>query len=243
MCGRFTNTAKPEQIEDKFGIKIDDPKLFEPGYNIAPTQLVGAVRVIEGFREYARLKWGLIPSWSKDDSFAAKLINARSETLSEKPSFREAYKKRRCLIPATGFYEWQKRDSGGKQPFYFYLKNKQTFGFGGLWEEWLDKASGELVETCTIITTEANEVLEPVHGRMPLIIGEDDYNGWLGEDKEYRGKFLQSGEKSHRISSPQSFKSRSGSSCVANRMSNVFVSEIVLDKPCVKSLICQIVAG
>ena len=182
MCGRFTNTAKPEQIEDKFSVKISDIELFDPSYNIAPTQLVGAVRIVEGFREYAALKWGLIPSWSKNDSFAAKLINARSENLSAKPSFREAYKKRRCLIPATGFYEWKKRSSGGKQPFFFYLKGDKPFGFGSLSGEWLDKESGELVETCTIITTEANEVLEPVHERMPLVIGEKDYKWWLGED-------------------------------------------------------------
>ena len=113
------------------------------------------------------------------------MINARSETLSDKPSFREAFKKRRCILPASGFYEWQKKGEGGgnggggKQLYYFYLKDKDVFGFAGLWEEWLDNETGELLETCTIITTEANEVLEPVHERMPVILKPVDYDRWL----------------------------------------------------------------
>jgi putative SOS response-associated peptidase YedK len=180
MCGRFTQKAERKTIEKEFAVKIDQDKLFRTSYNIAPTQIIGAIRTIEGIREYANLKWGLIPSWSKDDSFAAKLINARAETLAEKASFRDAYKKRRCLIPATGFYEW-KKTADGKQPHYFFMKEKEAFGFGGLWEEWLDKESGELVETCTIITTEANEILQPIHERMPVIIGQKDYKNWLDE--------------------------------------------------------------
>ncbi|MGI8542643.1 MAG: SOS response-associated peptidase [Aridibacter sp.] len=159
-------------------------------YNITPTQLIGAIRVIENAREYANLKWGLIPHWSKDDSFASKLINARAETLAEKASFREAYKKRRCLIPASGFYEWENTPSG-KQPHYFYLKDKDIFGFGGLWEEWLDKESGELIETFTIITTEANEVLEPIHNRMPVIIKENDYEEWLNNNVDGINELLK----------------------------------------------------
>lgn len=180
MCGRFTQKAERKTVEKEFIVKIGDDKLFRTSYNIAPTQLVGAIRTVEDIREYANLKWGLIPSWSRDDSFAAKLINARAETLAEKPSFRDAYKKRRCLIPASGFYEWE-RTADGKQPHYFYLKDKEVFGFGGLWEEWKDRDSGELVETCTIITTEANAVLRPIHERMPVIIGENNYEKWLDE--------------------------------------------------------------
>lgn len=107
------------------------------------------------------------------------MINARAETLAEKPSFREAFRHRRCIIPATGLYEWQKKSSGAKQPLDFYLKNKEVFGFAGLWEEWVDKQSGDLLETCTIITTEANTVLEPVHDRMPVILQTRDYERWL----------------------------------------------------------------
>jgi putative SOS response-associated peptidase YedK len=130
-------------------------------------------------RTLTQLKWGLVPSWSKDAATAKGLINARAETITEKPSFREAFKSRRCIIPASGFYEWQKKSTGVKQPFYFYLKEKEVFGFAGLWEEWLDKQTGELLETCTIITTEANEVLKPVHDRMPVILLPERYDEWL----------------------------------------------------------------
>ena len=122
MYAEDLQTAKPKQIEEKFNPKIDDTASLNTSYNIAPMQTTGSVRVIEGIREYAALKWGLIPARSKDASFAAKLINARSKMLAEKSSFRETYKKRRCLIPATGFYEWQKTEAN-KQPFYFYLKS------------------------------------------------------------------------------------------------------------------------
>jgi putative SOS response-associated peptidase YedK len=108
-----------------------------------------------------------------------QLINARAETILEKPSFREAFRSRRCIVPVSGFYEWVRVAKGAKQPFYFYLKEKEVFGFAGLWEEWLDKETGEALETCTIITTEANEVLKPVHDRMPVILKSDYYEEWL----------------------------------------------------------------
>ena len=115
---------------------VDSVKV-KPSYNIAPSQLAGAIRVVENTKEHTNLKCGLIPHWSRDSSFASKLINARAETLAEKPSFRDAYKKRRCIIPTTGFYEWENPENG-KQPHFFYMKNSELFGFGGLWEEWLD---------------------------------------------------------------------------------------------------------
>jgi putative SOS response-associated peptidase YedK len=185
MCGRFTSKAKPEQVEKEFKVGKLNPKLFEPRYNIAPTQLIPAVLETDGTRIVNALRWGLIPSWAKDDSIGGKMINARAETLSEKPSFKNAFKSRRCIIPASGFYEWAKKGETAKQPFYFYLKDKDVFGFAGLWEEWTDKETGELVETCTIITTEANEVLEPVHDRMPVILKAENYDQWLDEkDKD-----------------------------------------------------------
>ncbi len=119
------------------------------------------------------------------------MINARAETLAEKPSFKNAFRSHRCIIPASGFYEWQKKGTGAKQPFYFYLKDKEVFGFAGLWEEWLDRETGELVETCTIITTEANKVLEPVHDRMPVILKAKDYDQWL-DAQETKTERLQS---------------------------------------------------
>lgn len=179
MCGRFTNNAKPERIKTEFKVGTKNPNLFQPRYNIAPAQMIDVVFEPENERILSQLKWGLVPSWSKDVATSKGLINARAETITEKPSFREAFKSRRCIIPASGFYEWQKKGTGAKQPFYFYLKEKEVFGFAGLWEEWLDKQSGELLETCTIITTEANEVLKPVHDRMPVILKHENYDEWL----------------------------------------------------------------
>lgn len=181
MCGRFVSKAKRKEIENEFKVEIgvDDPTV--PRYNIAPTQMIAAVAEIENEREISLFKWGLVPHWAKDESIGSKLINARAETLTEKPSFREAFRSRRCIIPASGFYEWMRAAKGAKQPFYFYLKDKNIFGFAGLWEEWLDKETGELTETCTIITTEANEVLKPIHERMPVILKSENYDFWLDE--------------------------------------------------------------
>lgn len=213
MCGRFTNKAKPEEIEKEFKVSMTTEALFKPRYNIAPTQIIPAVLEFDGERIIDGLKWGLIPHWSKDDSFAAKLINARAETLAEKPSFRDAFKKHRCIIPASGFYEWDKKSSGAKQPYYFHLKDKEVFGFAGLWEEWLDKETGEQIETCTIITTEANEVLEPIHDRMPVILKSKDYDQWLDAKQTdtdklqkllvpYPAKEMTSHEVSRAVNSP-----------------------------------------
>lgn len=181
MCGRFVSKAEKKEIEKEFKVEIADGNVLAPRYNIAPTQMIAAITETENARELASFKWGLIPHWAKDDSIGSKLINARAETLTEKPSFREAFRSRRCIIPASGFFEWQKQAKGAKQPFYFYLKDKEVFGFAGLWEEWLDKQTGELTETCTIITTEANEVLKPIHDRMPVILKSNDYDFWLDQ--------------------------------------------------------------
>ena len=179
MCGRFTNKAKPEQINSEFKVGTKNPNLYEPRFNIAPSQLIDVVFEPETERILSQLKWGLVPSWAKDFDIGNRMINARAETLIEKPSFREAFKSRRCIIPASGFYEWQKQPKGAKQPFYFYLKDKDVFGFAGLWESWIDKTTGEELETCTIITTEANDILKPIHERMPLILKTESYDEWL----------------------------------------------------------------
>jgi putative SOS response-associated peptidase YedK len=181
MYGRFASVAEKKKMEKEFSVKIGDDNLNAPRFNVAPTQMIAAIAEIESLRGISSFRWGLIPSWAKDDSIGNKLINARAETLREKPSFREAFRSRRCIIPASGFFEWQKTSKGVKQPFYFYLKDKEVFGFAGLWEEWLDMQTGELTETCTIITTEANEVLKPVHERMPVILKDSDYDFWLDE--------------------------------------------------------------
>lgn len=182
MCGRFVSKAKKEEIEKEFKVEIGNGDLIVPRYNIAPTQEIAAITEIENAREISLFKWGLIPKWAKDDSIGNKLINARAETLREKPSFRDAFRSRRCIIPASGFYEWQKTSKGAKQPYYFYLKEKEIFGFAGLWEEWLNKETGELTESCTIITTEANDILKPVHDRMPVILKTKDYEEWLNPE-------------------------------------------------------------
>jgi putative SOS response-associated peptidase YedK len=138
------------------------------------------VRQIEDGREAVLLKWGLIPSWAKDDSMSARLINARSETVTEKPAFREAFKRSRCIIPADGFYEWQ-RTEGKKQPYFFHMRDEHPFGFAGLWDRWRGE-NGKVIESCTILTTEANEVLLPVHDRMPVILHPETYDEWLDAD-------------------------------------------------------------
>jgi putative SOS response-associated peptidase YedK len=190
MCGRFTQAAPWEKVKKEFAVKgAADGGLFKPRYNIAPMQIVPVVRAApEGERTLSGLKWGLVPSWAKDAEIGNKMINARAETLTEKPSFREAFRGRRCLIPASGFYEWAKTERGAKQPFYFYLKERDVFAFAGLWEEWVDRETGELLETFTIITTRANEVLKPVHDRMPVIVKAENYEEWLDPQLKATGR-------------------------------------------------------
>lgn len=153
-----------------------------PSYNVAPMQDVLAIvsEKPSAPRVFAMLRWGLVPRWAKDQSIAAKLVNARSETLLEKPSFRDAYRHRRCVIPADGFYEWT-RDAR-RQSFAVAKKDRSPIGFGGLWEEWTDPASGERVRTCVIVTTPANPTCAPIHDRMPVLIGVEDMPRWLGEE-------------------------------------------------------------
>jgi putative SOS response-associated peptidase YedK len=177
MCGRFTNTASPKAIGKQFN--VPEPSLFEPRYNIAPTQTIAAVREKrDGGRELVHLHWGLIPSWSRDGK---GFINARAETAGEKPTFHSAFKKRRCLIPATAFYEWQKQKAGAKQPYAVRLKGVDLFAFAGLWDTWTNHEAGEELESCTILTTAANELMKPIHDRMPVILPEEAYSAWLNQ--------------------------------------------------------------
>jgi putative SOS response-associated peptidase YedK len=178
MCGRFAQRSDPQRLAKEF--KVVEVPQVEARYNIAPTQEILAVRELADGREMTFFKWGLVPSWAKDTSMGARLINARSETVTEKPAFREAFKKRRCVIPADGFYEWQ-RTGGKKQPFFFYLRDERPFGFAGLWERW-EGQGGQVINSCTILTTTSNEVLQPVHDRMPVILHPDSYELWLDED-------------------------------------------------------------
>ncbi|MDQ3802858.1 MAG: SOS response-associated peptidase [Acidobacteriota bacterium] len=180
MCGRYTLKTPKEVIARQFDVEIDDE--LEPRYNIAPSQTVAAVRAARGGdgREFVRLNWGLIPSWAEDARMASKLINARGETLTEKPSFREAFRRRPCLVVADGFFEWDKKGRT-KRPYYFQLKDGKPFAFAGLWERWAGQG-GENVETCTIITTTPNELLARVHDRMPVVLAPEEYDVWLDVD-------------------------------------------------------------
>jgi len=175
MCGRFAQADPLEIIAEQFGIEVIDLDL-SPRYNVAPGQQV-AVIIKEETREIVDLKWGLVPFWAKDPSIGNRMINARAETVLEKPSYKNAMKKRRCLIPASGFYEW-KKDGKVKVPYYFRHNNGKPFGLAGLWETWKDPDGNEL-KTFTIITTEPNELAARVHNRMPVIISEENYGTWL----------------------------------------------------------------
>ncbi len=166
-----------EALERRFEVRIPVPA--EARYNIAPSQSVGVVRHSpeSGEREWRVLHWGLIPSWAKDRRVGYKMINARAETLAEKPAFRTAYRCRRCLIPADGFYEWR-RKGATKQPYFIHLKDQSSFAFAGLWESWA-APDGTTLDSCTIITTPATTLVQPIHDRMPAILSSADYAEWL----------------------------------------------------------------
>jgi putative SOS response-associated peptidase YedK len=180
MCGRFTLTTPLEGLREVFGF-LELPNLA-PRANIAPTQEVLAVRLGEDAGRHATLlRWGLIPGWAKEAAIGAKMINARGESVAEKPAFRRAFKTRRCLVAADGFYEWQPRSKGPKQPYRIVRPDRGPFAFAGLWERWRDPAQAEApaLESCTIITTEANARLAPIHLRMPVILDPADFDLWL----------------------------------------------------------------
>lgn len=177
MCGRFTLTVSPNTLSNLFNTEWSSP--FKPRYNIAPTQQVPVVRSSpeDNSLHIDLLKWGLIPSWAKDPSIGSHMINARSETLEEKPSFRTAFKHRRCIIPASGFYEWQMVDKR-KQPYYISMNNNIPMLFAGLWDHW-KAPDGTVIESCSIISTSSNEIISSLHDRMPVILPEHDINAWL----------------------------------------------------------------
>lgn len=175
MCGRFTLTVPRREVLDHYGI-ADAPTLLAPRYNIAPSQNIAVVRMGADGRELRELHWGLIPHWAKERSTGFSMINARAETVDTKPAFRGLFRRHRCLIPADGFYEW-KPVAGGKQPYRFTMRG-QVFSIAGLWDRWQDK-TGEVVESATIIVTDANDLVRPIHDRMPVIIDPADYDFWL----------------------------------------------------------------
>lgn len=177
MCGRFTLTVDPAELQERFSDYAFPPK-FAPRYNIAPSQPVLAIPN-DDKNTADFFIWGLIPMWAKDPSIGNRLINARGETLAEKPAFRGSLKYKRCLILADGFYEW-KAGKGAKikTPYFIHMKDRGVFAFAGLWDSWND-LSGSLIRTCTIITTEPNDLMSPIHNRMPVILHPRDYAKWL----------------------------------------------------------------
>jgi putative SOS response-associated peptidase YedK len=180
MCGRFQLTATPETVAEHF--QLQRLPRFQPRYNIAPAQkILTLVELDDRSRKAVNLFWGLVPSWAKDTKNSSHLINARRETVREKPSFRSAFKHRRCLIPANGFYEWQKLETG-KQAFHIHRQDDQLFAFAGLWEQWQQET--ETLYSCTIITTAANPLMQPIHDRMPVIIPPEDYPHWLNQSAD-----------------------------------------------------------
>jgi putative SOS response-associated peptidase YedK len=188
MCGRYVRKSTRREIAAWFGtdIGIEDENDLDWGasYNVAPQTFQPVVRLNRdtGQREIVLMRWGLIPCWSKDAKIGYSTINAKAETVATAPAFREAFKRRRCLVPADAFYEWQKLDPRHKQPFAIALASREPYGFAGVWERWKDPQTHEWLETFSIITTDPNQVVAPLHNRMPVIIERKDYARWLGGD-------------------------------------------------------------
>ena len=180
MCGRFARRSTQEVLADWFGVELEDMPWFAPSFNVAPQSVQPVVRLNRdsGDREFALLRWGLVPFWAKDAKFGYSTINARAEEAASKPAFREALKKRRCLVPADAFYEWMKPNAKLKIPYAIALTSGEPCALAGLWESWRP-AEGPSIETFTILTTDPNEVTEPFHNRMPVILEPKDYDRWL----------------------------------------------------------------
>jgi putative SOS response-associated peptidase YedK len=176
MCGRFVLFSSPEELREAFAVQQVRFQV-EPSYNVAPTQNVAVVVQREGGNTLEKMRWGLIPAWAKDPAIGSRMINARAETVGEKPSFKRPLKDRRCLVVANGFYEWQKTGQA-KIPMFIRLKSGQPFGFAGLYDVWTSP-EGEAVASCTIITTSANDLMQPIHDRMPVILPRSQQSTWL----------------------------------------------------------------
>lgn len=186
MCGRYTTTDPLDEIVRYFFITNVSPEvteLYRPRYNIAPSQMVLVIGLRQGERTAAMHRWGLVPRWAKDPSIGNKMINARAETVNERPAFRTAFRYRRCLIPADSFFEW-KRSGQRKQPYRIMMRDERPFAFAGLWEEWRSPDGSTVIRSCTILTTEPNELMAELHNRMPVILPTDAYDAWLDPHTE-----------------------------------------------------------
>ena len=212
MCGRYAFFSPAEAVKRTFALDFS-PEL-KPRYNIAPTQSVPALRVVEeGARKLVMLHWGLVPRWAKERAIGNRMINARSETLAEKPAYRDAFRRRRCLVLADGWYEWQAA-AGGKRPWFVRLRDPRPIAFAGLWERWKDPAGAEMLESCTIVTTDASESIRKIHDRMPVVLPEQSWDRWMDPaytDTEalsktlgpYNSKALQAWQVSRLVNAPK----------------------------------------
>lgn len=214
MCGRFSLHTVRERIIEHFGIEEFSETGMTPRFNIAPSQIIPVVRLNrDGRRELAQLRWGLIPYWAKDANTGFSTINARAETVASKPAFRDPFRRRRCLVPADGFFEWEPRGGKSKQPWFIHPKDADLFGFAGLWDGW-QAADGKVLETFTIIVTDASDLVRPIHDRMPAILSPTDYDRWLdvrtfdldalqGLLRPYPAERLEAYPVSSRVNSPK----------------------------------------
>ena len=200
MCGRFVSASPPDELANYFGAEEPDAPL-EPSFNVAPTNEVYVVRASEGVRQIGALRWGLVPFWAKDLKIGSKMINARAETVAEKPAFRKSYQSRRCLIPADGFYEWAKvTGQKTKQPYFIHRADGEPIVFAGMWERWKPRLEdgktvdedADVIETCTILTCAPNKTMETIHNRMPVLLAPAVWDDWLSPDSEmdYIGSLL-----------------------------------------------------
>jgi len=187
MCGRYRLSSTEEEVAEFF--EAEPMEELHPRYNIAPSQPVPVIRQVGSGLAISMVRWGLVPFWAKDASIGSRLINGRSETVLDKPSFREPFAERRCLVPANGFYEWKKAGRH-KQPFHFGMKDGSLFAFAGLWDHW-KLPDGTVLESCTILTTTLNELLQDIHDRMPVILHRDHYDTWLTAPPAERRKLTE----------------------------------------------------
>ena len=179
MCARYNLRSPLNVLLDQFAAELQEAAVWEPRYNIPPTATVPAIRLVGGKRQLGMFTWGLVPSWAKDTKIAYSTINARADSVATKPAFRTAFKKRRCLVPATGYYEWETVGKS-KLPWLYEIDGGNLFAFAGLWEQWFGQGEGQPpLETCTILTTEPNELASRFHDRMPVVLHPDDYDAWL----------------------------------------------------------------
>jgi putative SOS response-associated peptidase YedK len=184
MCGRFVQALDPQEYADYFGAVEAFSETLKPSYNVAPTKRVYAVASAAGQRQLGVFQWGLVPHWAKDPGIGSRLINARAETLAKKSSFKDSFRRRRCIIPADGFYEWERRESGGKLPHYVFAIDAKPLALAGLWSSWRDADTDDRLTTCTIVTTRPNELVGTIHDRMPVILGSESWEQWLDPEFE-----------------------------------------------------------